>query len=282
MKVLVFGADGQVGRALLGTAPARHSVKGVTRSDCDLLDTAAISVAVAEALPDIIINAAAYTAVDAAETDEDIARAINAEAVAAMVAAHGGQMVHISTDFVFDGGSALPYTTESERNPLSAYGRTKAAGEDHLRASDLLVRTSWVYTAGGHNFVRTMLRNMASRDEIRVVADQIGAPTWAPGLANTIWKLIEAEASGTFHHCDSGVASWYDFAVAIQEEARAIGLLDTSVPIIPVRTSEYSAPAKRPTFSLLDCTKTRALLDDGHTHWRMNLWHMLRAEKYLG
>ncbi len=282
MKVLITGATGQVGRALIELAPAAMTIQATGRDECDLTDSEAVTALVHGAAPDLIINAAAYTAVDKAEGDEQMARAINAGAVAALVAAHGGKLVHISTDFVFDGSSSRPYRPDDTRNPLSAYGRTKAKGEDHLRPTDLLVRTSWVYTAGGANFVRTMLRLMAEKDELRVVADQIGSPTWAPGLANAIWGMVSSDAKGTFHHSDAGVAGWYDFAVAIQEEARAMGLLDRSVPIIPIASSDYPTPAKRPAFSLLDCSATRALLGDSYTHWRVNLWHMLRAEKHLG
>ena len=141
-------------------------------------------------------------AVDRAESDEDTAHAINAGAVAAMVAGHPGKQVGVYTDFVFDGRSARAYRPNDARAPLSAYGRTKAAGEDALRPTDLLVRTAWVYTAGGANFVRTMLRLMHERDSLSVVADQIGAPTWAPGLAATIWGLVAKGASGIWHHSD--------------------------------------------------------------------------------
>ncbi len=219
---------------------------------------------------------------DRAEENEGCARAINAGAVAALVAAHPGKLVHVSTDFVFDGHSSHAYRPDDPRNPLSAYGRTKAEGEDHLRESDILVRTAWVYTAGGANFVRTMLRLMAEKPVLGVVVDQIGAPTWAPGLAKTIWGLVEKEASGTFHHSDAGVASWYDFALAIQEEALAIGLLDKAIPITPIPTSAYPTPARRPHFSLLDCGRTRKLLGDDHTHWRVNLRKMLEEEKAIG
>jgi dTDP-4-dehydrorhamnose reductase len=158
----------------------------------------------------------------------------------------------------------------------------KAAGEDAAGPDALIVRTAWVYTAGGANFVRTMLRLMATRDSLGVVADQIGSPTWAPSLAATIWGLIDRRATGIFHHCDAGTASWYDFAVAIQEEALALGLLDRAVPIRPIATADYPTPARRPAFSLLDCSATRALLDDGHTHWRTNLRAMLKEEQALG
>lgn len=278
MKVLITGAKGQLGRGLIATAPSTVDLHPVTRDDCDLADASAIAALIQQVAPDLVINAAAYTAVDKAERDEDAARAINAGAVAALVAAHRGKLVHVSTDFVFDGTSSRAYRPDDSRNPISVYGRSKAEGEDCLRDSDLLVRTAWVYTAGGANFVRTMLRLMAEKPALNVVADQIGAPTWAPGLARTLWRLVAEDTSGTFHHSDAGVASWYDFAVAIQEESLTLGLLHNAIPITPVPTSAYSTPAARPAFSLLDCSKTRALLDDGHTHWRTNLRTMLQEE----
>ncbi len=282
MKVLITGAKGQLGRGLIASAPATAELHPVDIDDCDLTDAEAITALVRELAPDLVINAAAYTAVDKAEEDEDTARAINAGAVAALVAAHPGKLVHVSTDFVFDGTSSRAYRPDDPRNPLSAYGRTKAEGEDHLRDTDILVRTAWVYTAGGANFVRTMLRLMVEKPALNVVTDQIGAPTWAPGLAQTIWALVKKDAYGTFHHSDAGVASWYDFAVAIQEEALALGLLHKAIPVRPIQTSAYPTPAKRPAFSLLDCSKTRDLLGDGYTHWRTNLRTMLKEEKALG
>ncbi|MGB3795222.1 MAG: dTDP-4-dehydrorhamnose reductase [Alteraurantiacibacter sp.] len=282
MKVLITGAKGQLGRGLIASAPFDATLIPVDIDQCDLTDADAIHSLVQREVPDLVINAAAYTAVDKAEDDEATADAINAGAVAALVAAHGGKLVHVSTDFVFDGKSSRAYRPEDARSPVSAYGRTKAAGEDHLRDGDILVRTAWVYTAGGANFVRTMLRLMAEKPALSVVADQIGAPTWAPGLANTIWGLLAKGASGTFHHSDAGVASWYDFAVAIQEEALAEGLLQQAIPVTPIPTSAYPTPATRPAFSLLDCSKTRELLQDGYTHWRTNLRTMLKEEATLG
>ena len=282
MRVLITGARGQLGRALVASAPAGCDVHPVDFDECDLADANAIVALLREVSPKLVINAAAYTAVDRAESDEEAARAINAKAVATLASVHGSKLVHVSTDFVFDGMSSRAYLPDDSRNPLSAYGRTKAEGEDHLRDSDILVRTAWVYSAGGANFVRTMLRLMAAKPALEVVADQIGAPTWAPGLAATIWGLVEKQASGTFHHSDAGVASWYDFAVAIQEEAVTLGLLDKAIPITPIPTGAYPTPAVRPAFSLLDCSKTRAILDDGHTHWRVNLRRMLEEEAALG
>ena len=282
MKVLITGAKGQLGRGLIATAPSTVDLHPVTRDDCDLADASAIAALIQQVAPDLVINAAAYTAVDKAERDEDAARAINAGAVAALVAGHRGKLVHVSTDFVFDGTSSRAYRPDDSRNPISVYGRSKAEGENCLRDTDLLVRTSWVYTAGGANFVRTMLRLMGEKPALNVVADQIGAPTWAPGLARTLWRLVAKGTSGTFHHSDAGVASWYDFAVAIQEEALAIGLLKEPVRIAPIPSTDYPTPASRPAFSLLDCSDTRELLEDNSIHWRTNLRLMLKQEMALG
>jgi len=285
MKVLITGAGGQLGGALQRTAPASAELNAIDVEDVDLTDAAMLRARLAVEAPDMILNAAAYTAVDKAEEEEDAAHAINCEAVAVMaeaMATSGGKLVHVSTDFVFDGAQSRPYRPDDERAPLSVYGRTKAAGEDHLRAEDLLVRTAWVYEAGGQNFVRTMLRLMNERDVLNVVVDQIGSPTWATGLARTIWGLVEADASGSYHHADSGAASWYDFAVAIAEEAQALGMVDTVPEIRPIPTADYPTPARRPAFSLLDCSATRDVLGDAPVHWRSNLRAMLREERANG
>jgi dTDP-4-dehydrorhamnose reductase len=285
MRVLITGANGQLGGALMRLAPAWAEINAIDADDCDLTDVPMLIARLVVEAPDVILNAAAYTAVDKAESEEDIARAINAEAVAAMVAAMaetGGKLVHVSTDFVFDGSATRPYCPDDARNPLSAYGRTKAEGEDHLRPEDLLVRTSWLYEAGGANFVRTMIRLMNERDELAVVADQIGAPTWATGLARTIWALVEKRATGTFHHCDDGVASWHEFALAIAEEANALSLIGRIPVIRPITTAEYPTAARRPAYSLLDCSATRAFLGDTPAHWRENLRLMLEEVARLG
>lgn len=285
MRVLITGAHGQLGRALQKTAPAWADVNAIDVEDCDLTDAPMLTARLVVEAPDLILNAAAYTAVDKAESDEATARAINADAVGVMVeamAATGGKVVHVSTDYVFDGTSPAAYRPEDARNPQSAYGRTKAEGEDRLRPDDLLVRTAWVYAAGGANFVRTMIRLMNARDELGVVADQVGSPTWATGLARTLWSLVEKNAADTFHHSDDGAISWYDFAVAIAEEANALGLVDKIPVIKPITTADYPTPAQRPAFSLLDCSKTRALLGDSPVPWRDNLRRMLEEEARLG
>lgn len=285
MKVLLTGSNGQLGQALLAQVPADWQVDAVARADLDLSDSDAVYEKVARGGYDVVLNAAAYTAVDKAEAEEELAIAVNARAVGAMARAlgeTGGRLAHVSTDFVFDGTSPRAYRPDDARNPISVYGRSKAAGEDAAGEDAIVLRTAWVYTAGGANFVRTMLRLMREREELRVVADQIGAPTWAPGLAATLLGLVAKKAHGTFHHSDAGVASWYDFAVAIYEEGRALGLLERDVAIVPIPTSAYPTPASRPAFSLLDSSATRAVLGDRPPHWRVNLRTMLKEEKTLG
>lgn len=285
MRVLITGANGQLGSALQRMAPAWAKISAIDVEHCDLTDIHMLRARLVMEAPDIILNAAAYTAVDKAENDEGRARAINTEAVGVMVETMeetGGKVVHVSTDFVFDGKSPRAYLPDDARNPLSVYGRTKALGEDKLRMKDLLVRTAWVYEAGGQNFVRTMIRLMKEREELGVVADQIGSPTWAKELARVIWSLVERKATGTFHHCDAGVASWYDFAVAIAEEACALEMLPRIPRIRPIATADYPTPARRPNFSLLDCRSTRELLGDEPVHWRINLRLMLCEEAKLG
>ena len=284
-RVLITGSAGQLGRALLRRAPEGIEATGLTRAQLDLTDISAIADAVGRFRPDTVLNAGAYTAVDRAEEEPELAMAINADAVGALASAlarHGGRLVQISTDFVFDGRSSTPYPPDAERNPLSVYGATKAAGEDLAGPDAIICRTSWVYAAGGNNFVRTMLRLMREREELRVVADQIGAPTSADGLAQTVWALALEDRPGVYHHRDAGVASWYDFAVAIAEEALAIGLIDSSPVILPIATTDYPTPAMRPAFSVLDDRDTRMLLGDRPPHWRVRLRTMLKEEKALG
>lgn len=285
MKVLVTGAQGQLGRALTATAPAGVDLVALGRDALDLGDPASIRHVVADVRPDVIINAAAWTAVDRAEAKEDAARLINAQAVAELAAAARqaeARLAHVSTDFVFDGRSSAPYAPDAATNPLSAYGRTKLAGEQAAGTDALVVRTAWVYAPTGANFVRTMLRLMAERPEVRVVADQIGTPTYAPDLARALWGLIAAEVRGVHHYTDAGVASWYDFAVAIQEEALALDLLPAKVPIVPIATRDFPTPAVRPSYSVLDKSATWAALGRVSPHWRANLRLMLNEIKTHG
>jgi dTDP-4-dehydrorhamnose reductase len=276
VRVLIVGGKGQLGRGLAASAPSDAEVISHDIDTLDITDRDGVAALVAAVRPDWIFNAAAYTAVDKAEGDEATAHAVNAVAVAHLAAAArdcGARFVHVSTDFVFDGTCGAPYAPDAVPNPLAAYGRTKLAGEVAAGSDSLIVRTAWVYAPTGGNFVRTMLRLMAERPEVRVVADQIGTPTYAPGLAAALWTLAAKGATGIHHYTDAGVASWYDFAVAIQEEALAAGLLESAVPVIPIATSDFPTPAVRPSYSVLGRPAP---------HWRANLRTMIREIKSNG
>jgi dTDP-4-dehydrorhamnose reductase len=282
LKILVLGGGGQVARAVAASAPTHHSVLVKSRQDLDIANESELMSAVAGSGADWIINGAAYTAVDRAESEAEVARQINETAVGVMARAaarSGCRLLHLSTDFVFDGRSNRAYLPTDRTNPLSVYGATKLGGEqqvlDHGRDA-IVLRTAWVYASTGRNFALTMLRLMRERDEVRVVADQIGTPTWATGIAQAIWGLIDsAAAAGMYHWTDLGIATWYDFAVAIQEEALTRGLLSRAVPVIPISTADYPTPATRPAFSVLNTEATRALVKAPARHWRHNLRMML-------
>ncbi len=281
MRVLVLGGGGQVARAVVATAPAKHSVIERSHAQLDIADPAAIAQVLARTPVDWIVNGAAYTAVDLAEDQAAAATLVNDTAVGHLAAAAAEaqcRLLHLSTDFVFDGNSGRAYLPTDATNPLSVYGSSKLGGERHVlnEGDGIVLRTAWVYASAGRNFVLTMLRLMRERDQLRVVADQIGSPTWATGIARAVWGLIDASAPrGAYHWTDLGVASWYDFAVAIQEEALARGLLGRAVPIIPIATADYPTRAVRPRFSVLDTSRTRALVDVPAHHWRHNLRQML-------
>ncbi len=277
MKILIAGASGQLGRALQTSVPADHSVIAPAEADFNITDEGAVGRIIAAHTPDLVINAAAYTAVDKAEAEPDLARRINAGAVA-ILAAHAPALVHISTDFVFDGTAHSPIPPSATPAPRSVYGTTKLEGEHAAlkNSQALVVRTAWVYAAQGANFVHTMLRLMRERDEVRVVADQLGTPTHAASLARALWSLIGANAKGLHHFTDAGTASWYDFAVAIQEEALALGLLPRAVPVIPIATADYPTLAARPAYGILDKTGTWAITSIP-SHWRAELRTCLKA-----
>jgi dTDP-4-dehydrorhamnose reductase len=285
MKVLITGASGQLGGALLRTAPAHADLNAIDIDDVDFVEAAMLRARLVVEAPEVIINAAAYTSVDGAEREEEVAREVNAEAVAILVeavAGTGGKLVQVSSDLVFDGTATRAYLPADTPNPRSAYGRTKAEGEAHLRPEDLLVRTAWLYEAGGTNFVCDMLKLMKARDRISAAADQISSPTWATGLARTIWALVERQASGTFHHVDAGAVSLHDYTLAIAEEALALGLIERMPTIQPITITDDQAATRQPSFAALDCSATRAFLGDSPMDWRVNLRLMLSAEKALG
>jgi dTDP-4-dehydrorhamnose reductase len=288
MKILVLGGGGQVSRAVAASVPKNHSVVVKTHKDLDIADETAVKFALSGSEFDWIVNGAAYTAVDLAETELEQARKINDTAVGILARAATGagcRLLHLSTDFVFDGKSNRAYLPTDPTNPLSSYGATKLGGEQQAltQCGDaIILRTAWVYASTGKNFALTMLRLLREKDEVRVVADQIGTPTWATGIAQAIWGLIDVSAAGGIYHwTDLGVATWYDFATAVQDEALARGLLVRAVPVIPIETSGYPTPAQRPAFSLLNTEAIRAVVSAPARHWRHNLRMMLnelRAE----
>ncbi len=281
MKVLVVGAGGQLGRELQQTLPPGIEALWLTREDLDLTDREAVLSRVRERGPTHIIDAAAYTAVDRAESEPERAYAINAHGAAHLAeaaAASGARLVYVSTDFVFDGSQSRPYAPTARPNPLGVYGASKAAGEQKVLEwvpDALVVRTAWLYSAQGGNFVKTMLRLLAERDSIGVVDDQVGSPTWARGLAEALWALLAADARGIHHWTDAGVASWYDFAVAIGEEGRRLGLLSRPAQVLPIGTDEFPTAARRPAFSVLDKADTWRFLGRKGMHWRAALRGML-------
>jgi dTDP-4-dehydrorhamnose reductase len=278
MKVMVTGAGGQVGRAVIKGAPGTAEVVAVSHGELDIGDAAAVETYVSAARPDVIVNAAAYTAVDRAEAEPGAARRVNAEGPANLARASatmGARLVHLSTDFVFDGHTSKLYEPGDATNPLNVYGVTKLEGEVAVRAAlpaAVVLRTAWVYDASGRNFLLTMLKLMRERGTVRVVADQFGTPTAADSISEAIWAIIARPAlTGIHHWTDSGVASWYDFAVAIAEEAASAGKGSSTANIIPIATVDYPTPAKRPRFSVLDKTATIAALELTPRHWRQNL-----------
>ena len=284
MKVLITGAGGQLGRTLLETKPADVETIACTHGDLDIGAVDAVRDAIGTHRPAVIINAAAYTAVDKAESEAALAQRINAEGpghLATAANACGARLIHVSTDFVFDGAASTPYRPESATNPLGVYGRTKRDGElavlDALPERSVTVRTAWVYAPFGSNFVRTMLRVMRANGTVRVVADQVGTPTAACSLAEVLWQIAgNGTIRGTHHWTDAGVASWYDFAVAIAEEGARLNLLPPDVTVTPITTADYPTPARRPAYSVLD-KRSLASLGLNPIHWRKRLRDVLKA-----
>jgi dTDP-4-dehydrorhamnose reductase len=278
-RVVITGASGQLGQTLQQVLPAEHyELIALTRAQLDISDESALRGSLNEIRPQAIVNAAAYTAVDAAEIDDLTARAANATGpknLARWVAENDAWLLQVSTDFVFSGRNWRPYMPDDQTDPLSIYGRTKLEGELHVRylapQHSLVLRTSWVYSEFGKNFVRTMLKLMTEKDGLTVVADQIGAPSSTRGLARCILAALEKRPLGIMHWQDSGVASWYDFAMAIQDEALAIGLLNKAIPIAPIPASGYPTPAKRPPYSVLDVADTVKALNIQPAYWRHEL-----------
>jgi dTDP-4-dehydrorhamnose reductase len=282
-KVLLTGRDGQLGQELVITAPAGVELIITGRAELDLADAAACAAAVRDHRPDWVLNAGAYTAVDRAEGEPELAHAVNASAPGAFAAAlaeTGGRLLQVSTDFVFQGDQGHPYAPNQPMRPLGVYGASKATGEEAVQSAlpadrFCILRTSWVYGPVGRNFCLTMLRLHAAKaaagEPLAVVADQVGCPTATPGLAAACWAALDRGVSGWHHWSDAGAASWYDFAVAIGELGAARGLLATPAEVRPIATSDYPTPAQRPSYSLLDCRASREALGLPPQHWRAAL-----------
>lgn len=283
MKVFITGSDrGQLHWELQRTCPQGIELQSPAPR-LDITDRAKVRQTVQDLRPDVIINAAAYTDVDKAESDAEQAMAVNADAVEGLAQAAGeagAHLVHVSTDFVFGASNGAPFDEQAPVAPVSVYGRTKLAGEQVLHRlmpdTSVCVRTAWVYSAHGNNFVKTMLRVMNATGKVGVIADQTGSPTWANALARALWRAATLRSTGTLHWTGAGVASWYDFAVAIHEEARLLGLIDREVAVTPLTTEQYPTPAARPHYSVLELTRTWQSLDYRAAHWREDLRCMLQ------
>jgi dTDP-4-dehydrorhamnose reductase len=283
MAILVFGSSGQLAQSLRDTQQGRESLF-VDRNTCDLADPDRVDAILERQKPGLIINAAAYTAVDKAEEESGLAHLINETSVRRMAAyahANNARLIHLSTDFVFDGTNQSPYLPGDTTSPLGQYGQSKLAGElaalQEAPEATMIIRTSWVYSEHGNNFVKSMLRLMSEKPELGVVDDQRGSPTYAGNLADKIWQIHEHDlfTPGIYHWTDEGNITWCDFARAIQEEALASGQLAKAIPINPITTDDYPAPAARPAYSVLDNTKLVKLLGIEPAPWRQNLKLML-------
>ena len=297
IRVLLTGAAGQLGQALMASAPEDIELIATGRSSghgmvaLDLANAEACRHAVETHQPNWVLNAGAYTAVDQAETEPDLAHAVNAlapRAFAEVLADKGGCMLQLSTDFVFNGQQGNPYRPEQARNPLGVYGISKAQGEEAveqvLGSSDqgLILRTSWVMGPVGRNFALTMLRLHQERDAIGVVADQVGGPTTTHSLAAACWQAIRRSSAGdslpaVMHWSDAGAASWFDVAVAVGELGVELGLLERMAAVTPITTADYPTPAKRPSYSLLDCSSSRQALGLAASPWRQALRQLLHS-----
>jgi dTDP-4-dehydrorhamnose reductase len=283
MKVLITGKGGQLAWELEQLAPSVYEVICVGIKELDITNESLVSEFIANTKPDLVINAAAYTAVDKAEEDTETAYAVNelgTKYLANACKKINARILHVSTDFVFDGASTTPYQTNSKPNPINVYGASKLAGDialqEILPEASVIVRTAWVYSVNGNNFVKSMLRLMQEKPQLGIIYDQVGTPTWAKGLAQWLWNIADKpEVTGTYHWTDAGIASWYDFAIAIQELCLEKGLLKEAIPVLPISTSAYPTLAKRPAFSVIDKSSAEAVSGLNTIHWRKQLSLMM-------
>lgn len=282
MRVLITGAGGQVGHELLRQTPAGIEAIGLTSAELDISNGAQVAETVARLQPALIINAAAYTAVDKAESEPERAHAVNAAGVghlAQAAAAAGIALLHISTDYVFPGDAEVPYREEDASGPIGVYGASKLAGEQAaaLCPRHIVLRTSWVFASHGNNFVKTMLRVGAQREVLGVVADQLGGPTAAASIAGALWQIAgkwqrEGELPwGIYHYSGAPACSWHAFAEEIFRQAVEMGLLSRAPQVNAITTADYPTPARRPAWSVLDCTKIQRELGISQPDWKQDL-----------
>ena len=292
MKVLLTGSTGQLGNSIIDTKSENIDLITTNREQLDLSNPEYCEKFILSEKPDWVINCAAFTAVDLAEKDINLAKKINSfapQAFANAINKINGNLLQISTDFVFDGEQNHPYKASQKRNPINKYGYSKALGEKLIQQNTnnndntKILRTSWVISPYGKNFVLTMLKLHENKDSINVVFDQIGAPTSAKYLAKVCWEIINfgdiKKLPQILHWSDSGVASWYDIAVAVGDIGLELGLIKKKAHVFPIKTINYPTPARRPKYSLLDTFDTSDFLKIKPNHWRMNLLEILRDYK---
>jgi len=280
--VLISGATGKLGSELLRTAPPGIDVIGLDRDSLDLTSSRSIEGVVGSSRSQVLINAAAFTAVDRAEGEPELARRINAVGAGMLAAAcrrHGLRLVHLSTDYVFGGQASRPNRPDDHAQPTTVYGWTKLEGERGILrecgAEALIVRSAWFIAAHGTNFLRTMLRLMREQGTVRVVSDQIGSPTSVRHLAIALWDLVRLGATGIHHWTDAGVASWYDLAEAVRRLGQSRGLVPSNARVVPISTAEYPTLARRPAYSVLDKSSTWSILGRTSRHWLETLDEVL-------
>jgi len=283
MKVIITGKGGQLAWELERLIPDAYHVLCVGKNELDITNADLVDTFLNNELPDLVINTAAYTAVDKAEEDVETAFRVNEKGVQYLAEACkriNARILHVSTDFVFDGANTGPYQTDAVPNPVNVYGSSKLAGDLVLQTilpeNSVILRTAWVYSVHGNNFVKSMLRLMQEKPQLGIIYDQIGTPTWAKGLAHWLWAVADKpEVNGIYHWTDAGVASWYDFAIAIQELGVEKELLKEFIPILPIPTSAYPTPAKRPAFSIIDKHSAEVVSELKTIHWRKQLSMMM-------
>lgn len=285
MRFFVAGARGMLAADLIPILENMGEVSCGSRPDFDISDPEKVNKSLKACMPDIVINCAAYTAVDKAETDEEMAFAVNARGPEVLAKASkeiGAKLIHISTDFVFDGKGNMPYVESDQTNPICVYGASKLAGETSIiKNTDnyLIVRTSWLYGKNGGNFVKTILRLASEREELGIVYDQTGTPTYTKDLAEGIVNLIKNKASGIYNFSNEGVCSWYDFAREIVDIEEGMGKKHKLKRLNPILTKDYPTPAKRPAYSVLNKSRYKETTSQDIPHWKDGLKrYLLEAE----